>query len=200
VNSLIAISGTPGSGKTRLSSLVKKACSCAKIIEINDVLNSYGAFSGVDESGAKIADLAKLGRAVRREISYYRNAPCPVVLVGHLAPELPLKYDAAIIVRSKLTELEKRLMKRGYSKRKISENLISEALDYCGTSMHGKCKELYEVEMKEQLLAAVSMISAMCGGKHTSHMQLRKKLTPLPEYIDKMGELYDMIKAGRILQ
>ncbi|MEM3227614.1 MAG: AAA family ATPase [Candidatus Micrarchaeaceae archaeon] len=197
---IIAITGTPGVGKTRLSFLIKKKCGCAKVVEINKILLSHNAFSGVDESGAKIADMPRLNRAVAKELLRYSKRSCAIVLVGHLAPELKLKYDMAIVLRSSLKKLEARLEKRGYSRKKISENLIAEGLDYCGESISKKCAEVYEVETASQINWAVNRMLEICMGKRLRVKEGAAGNIRANTAIDKTGELYWMLKAGRIIQ
>ena len=55
------------------------------------------------------------------------------VVVSHLVPQILRKGDAEFVavLRCSPDELEKRLQRRGYSKKKIKENVLSEILDIC---------------------------------------------------------------------
>ncbi len=201
--SVIAVTGTPGSGKTFFSEMIAKCCKCAEVIEINDVLNSSRAYTGIDAFGSKIADLAKLNRAVKHEVRKAEKRNCAVVLSGHLAAELSFNYDISFVIRAPLKALEKRFKTRKYPKAKISENLIAEGLDYCGETIRPKSKKIYELETQLQKRAALQMISYMCNKKASKaeHRKVLKKIEKLlPSYINRSDELYSMLKSGKIIQ
>jgi adenylate kinase len=68
------------------------------------------------------------------------------VVEGHLACEMKLKCDFAVVCRTKPNILEKRLRKRGYTERKLNENLLCELLDYCTVRSLSNYKKVYEIE------------------------------------------------------
>ncbi len=55
------------------------------------------------------------------------------VVTGHLVSQILRKREAEFVavVRCSPDELEKRLRKRGYSSKKVKENVLSEILDVC---------------------------------------------------------------------
>ena len=190
MNGIIAITGTPAAGKSMLADLLRKRCKNADVIEINDVVKRQKAYSRRDGSGSLIVDMRKLNRAVRRIVSGNEREGRPTVLVGHLAPELSLRYNIAVVTRAKLVTLLGRLRKRGYNEEKIRENIEAEALDYCGEKIRGRCKEIYEVESSKDKKEVLDYLISLCGG-------IRQK-RPKENNIDKLGEFYKLVKKGAL--
>lgn len=188
MNSVIAITGTPGTGKSRLARIIKKRCKGAVLIEINDIVKSRRLFSGKDRFGSMIVDMKKLNAAIKDRLRSERGRM--VLLVGHLAPELSIRYDIAIVTRTRLSVLLTRFKKRRYPEDKIKENIISEALDYCGETIRGKCSEFYEVESAGELKRVSDYLVGLCNGKNS------KK--PATVEVDSLGELYGLVKNGTI--
>jgi len=123
---IIAVSGTPGTGKTRLAkSFVKKG------FVYVDLKNIKGISSGYDKKRkCRIIDTTMMVKKVIVLIK--KNPEKSFVFDSHLSHYIPKKYvDLCIITKCSLKTLQKRLVKRGYSKKKIQENLQSEIFDVC---------------------------------------------------------------------
>lgn len=181
---LVAITGTPATGKSTLAKRIAKSTGC-RMIEINDVVERKKLFSSKDKYGSKIVRLPELETEVKREI---RSQKGMVLLVGHLAPELRFSYDIAVVTRAPLKELVKRMKKRGYPIGKMKENLMSEALDYCGSVIKGMSKETYEVSTKSESELVIKYL------KHVSEGKKSKK--PAHNYVERVRELEGLIKEG----
>ena len=122
----IAVSGTPGTGKTRLAkSFVKK-----RFVYV-DLKNIKGISSGYDKKRkCRIIDTTIMVKKIIELIK--KNPEKSFVFDSHLSHYIPKKYvDLCIITKCSLKTLQKRLVKRGYSKKKIQENLQSEIFDIC---------------------------------------------------------------------
>lgn len=125
----ILITGAPGTGKTTLvQGICKKAG--ASSIDINELAELLGLYSHTDPSdNAKVVRLSKLKEEV---IAALKSEKGKLVLVdGHLGCEMRLPVQKAIVLRCDPRELKVRLSQRNYPKGKISQNALSEALDYC---------------------------------------------------------------------
>ncbi len=180
---LIAVTGTPGVGKTTFSKKLASKLEDTDLIEINNLVDKHELYSGKDEFGTKIVNLGKLNSILSGELKKRRKH---VVLVGHLAPELRLKYDIAVVLRCNLEKLSKRLEKRHYQREKLSENIISESLDYCGLKIARKSKETYEIETDSAHKEVMAYIIAVSQGK--------KAKMPEEKRINKMKDLLVMVK------
>lgn len=181
---VVAITGSPATGKSRFARMVLRRNKGAHLIEINDIVKKKSLFSSRDKEGAMIVRLNPLRKEMAREVAKRGGL---ILVVGHLAPEIDLHYDMAIVLRGRLKVLAERLKKRGYSTDKIRENLISEALDYCGVKMAGICAETYEVGTEKELVMAGKAIRDTVMGKPT---RIRKR------EINGMKELLSLINSG----
>lgn len=183
---VIAVTGTPASGKTTFAKELAGSIPGAKIIEINDVVDQYKLFSSIDKLGSKIVKLKELEANMTELMK--KNKDHTVIIVGHLVPELKLNQDITVVLRIGLRDLIKRLEARGYQKEKIKENIVSESIDYCGVKSREVCRETYEVETKTQKDEITDYILAKIEGK--------EKKPPETEEISKFNDLLDLITDG----
>ena len=158
---LIGITGSPASGKSAFAKMLKSKAKGIKILEINDVAKRYKAYSGKDKDGTIIANMKRLNSAIRHELKV--NSRDNVAIVGHMVQELSISPDICITVRAKPLILYKRQKARGYSLKKIKENIISEALDYCGEGASRLCKNSFEVETLREKRSMAKYIAASIG-------------------------------------
>ena len=116
----IAISGTPGTGKTSLANLLG-----FEVRHLNELAQEYELYSGCDIKRDTVeVDLEKLKKVVQNIKTEEEDI---LIVEGHMAHLMPV--DRIIILRTDPQILERRLEKRGYSGEKIEENLEAEALD-----------------------------------------------------------------------
>lgn len=118
---IIAVSGTPGVGKTTVSKLLAQKLGY-EYINIKELAEERGIGKRVREELE--VDMEKLAEIVKREFSG-RN----VILDSHLSHLLPA--DLVIVLRLNPEVLLKRLTERGYGKEKVGENLEAELVDVC---------------------------------------------------------------------
>ncbi|MCX8196857.1 MAG: AAA family ATPase [Candidatus Micrarchaeota archaeon] len=126
----ILITGVPGSGKTTLASALCKKMGAA-LLDINKVALALGLVSHTDKADdAKVVRLGplqtELSQAIKAEVRKQN-----IIVEGHLGCEMKLPVSKAIVLRCHPSQLKKRLALRNYSDWKISQNALSEALDYC---------------------------------------------------------------------
>ncbi len=183
---LIAVTGTPGSGKSTFARRLGKSLGDSLIIEINELVKRYRLYSKKDRFGTMIVDLGRLNRNVAGLLR--KKKTCTVILVGHLAPELRLRYRIAVVTRCRLGELVKRLEKRKYPREMMVENIASEAIDYCGTRISGKCSELYEAGTDADKRKLIKYIVSVSKGSRAKRPKL--------EIIDELHGLTSLIKSG----
>ena len=123
---LIIITGTPGTGKTTLALWLSKKLKIPRL----DLHDHYKEIStGYDRSGKCYdIDMKKFEKLV---VSKLKKSA--LVIDSHIAHLLPKKMiDLCIVTTcSDLKKLEKRLVERKYSKRKVRENLDSEIFQIC---------------------------------------------------------------------
>ncbi len=111
----IAITGTPGVGKTTFSKSGEW-----NAISVQQLATQFECMDNVDSDGVIPIDIEKLSQAV-----IWPDGDL-LLIDGHLSHLLPV--DAAIIIRCEPNILEKRLEARGYSAEKINENVECELI------------------------------------------------------------------------
>ena len=100
-----------------------------RYIDVNLVIDEHNLSSGFDrERDTKIIDVKRLNKVLVEIIAKEKD----VVIDSHLSHYLPKKYvDKCYVTKCNLKELRKRLEKRGYSEKKVRENLDAEIFDVC---------------------------------------------------------------------
>jgi adenylate kinase len=112
----IAVTGTPGVGKTTVARLLAEKLD-AEYFDLTGAVRE-GASSGYDEErGVPVADMDVLRETV----------PDDAVIDGHISHLL--EPDAVVVLRCRPDVLRSRLEERGWSDEKIRENVESETLD-----------------------------------------------------------------------
>lgn len=139
---LIALTGTPGTGKTSISNILLE--NGFEIIDINKVAAGEGFFIGNDEKrNSKIVDVDKLNRYINENY----GVKGIILIEGHLS-HLLKSVDKVIVLRCHPNELRKRLSQKGWKKEKIKENIEAEILDIilCETMDSHHEKNVIEID------------------------------------------------------
>ncbi len=126
---IIIISGTPGTGKTKLAKLISKKTNF-KHIELNKKIKQNKIYDSYDKKRkCYVVDIKKLNKFL---INFINNSKENLILDSHLSHFLPRKYvGLCIITKCDLKLLRKRLITRKYNSLKIKENLESEIFNVC---------------------------------------------------------------------
>lgn len=160
---VVAISGTPGTGKSVFAHALAKKLG-AGVIDLNALIRKKKIYRK-DVDGTLIANLREMRAEFARLV---KDLQGPIVVEGLLAYLLQPKYLTHVVVLcAKPSVLEKRLRKRGYSANKIRDNVESEALSIVlweAVQAHGVGK-VYEIDMTKlrARAAAKRFLDAMAG-------------------------------------
>lgn len=113
----IALTGTPGTGKTSVArELEKKGF---EVIDLTGFVKENSLGTPGDEFEVDVPEMV--------EALEEREFEADTVIEGHLAHHYPAEF--CVVLRCQPDELSERLESRGYSEEKIDENVESEALD-----------------------------------------------------------------------
>lgn len=143
---MIALSGTPGTGKSVIADALEKKG--IFVIRATNTVGSYRLGPDPDRDTDIIDD----------EKWVQEFLPIDGVVEGHLSHLLPA--DRIIILRCRPDILRERLLKRGYSKDKVAENVEAELLDIIlaeAAEIHG-LEKIYEIDTTEKEIIFVTGI------------------------------------------
>ncbi len=118
----ILVTGTPGCGKTTFCQLLSAACSLKQLV-VGDLVKEKGLHEGWDaEWEAYTLDEDKLLDEMEDML-----ADGGTVVEYHSCDFFPERwFDLVVVLRTENSILYDRLQKRGYSQKKIEENLQAE--------------------------------------------------------------------------
>jgi adenylate kinase len=151
----VAVTGTPGTGKTTATDRLDTDLD---VIHLNEVIREADLTTGVDaDRDTLIADMDA--------VADWLDGRDDVVVESHLAHELDV--DRVVVLRCHPTEIERRLRDRGESAASAAENAESEALDVIlseAVARHG-IDSVYEIETTDRSPADVAAaIDAVIAG------------------------------------
>ena len=134
---IIAITGTPGTGKTEVAKLLAKELKM-KLVDLNKLAEEKNFYEGYDkERKCKIVNINKLSNDIKK---MKEN----IILEGHFSHDMPC--DLVIVLRCAISELRKRMEKRCWSKQKIEENIEAEIMGICKEEAAENDKDVLEVD------------------------------------------------------
>ena len=158
---LVAITGTPGVGKSTVSGILRKDYNVIDIRSYAEKHNLLGEFDA--DAGSYDVDVEKLNDSVMSE-----NFDGLVFLDGHLSHFVDV--DLIIVLRCDPDVLAERLTARGYDKKKVGENVLSEVLDIILTESVNSEIPTYEIDCTHLSPEEVaSEILKIVGGDADGH-------------------------------
>lgn len=132
----IALTGTPGTGKSKVADLLEKKG--YEILRIENIADKF--VIGYDEKRqSKIIDEERLDEYIKKI-----KEKDILIIEGHLSHLLSV--DAVILLRCHPEELKIRLMKKNWDEKKIKENLEAEALDIILERALERHEKIWEID------------------------------------------------------
>lgn len=163
---IIALTGTPGTGKTTVCGIIREHSQYRKqysIIDLNKLILGEKLYTGKDEKRDTYeADMDKLEERMKQITSQIPRG-MDVIMEGHLSHLLPA--DVIIVLRAHPVALRKRLGKRkDYSFSKVKENADAEALDVILVESAERNKNVFEINTTDvNSLAVVKSVISIIG-------------------------------------
>ncbi len=180
----IAVSGTPGTGKTTLSKKLSEALSY-ELLDLNEFIEKENIFE-LDTDGTKLVETEDLQESFQEIIESCDDGLVIDGLLSHfLSPE---QITHVIVLRTRPKVLKKRLSERNFSKQKVEENIEAEALGVIvseAIEKHGT-NNVYEIDTTDKKPdETIKILKKAFEGK--------KALKPgsidwLDDYFEKKGE------------
>lgn len=132
----VAVTGTPGTGKTTAADAVETDLD---VVHLNDIIKSEGlTTSRDDERDTLVVDMDALAE--------WLDGRDDILFESHLAHQFDA--DRVVVLRCRPDKLEARLTERGEPDSSVAENAESEALDLIlseSVNRHGE-DAVYEIE------------------------------------------------------
>jgi adenylate kinase len=129
---LLLVTGVPGTGKTTISTLLAAELG-AEHIELTRLVREGGLSQGWDQARATaIADMRALRNAISNILD---NTTSPLIIDGHFSPDVAPRDETTLVIvlRCAPWVIREKLLARGYSIRKVRENVEAELLGTCLT-------------------------------------------------------------------
>jgi len=127
---VIVVTGTPGVGKTVVSSLLASRLN-AFHIELGELVKREKLWSDMDKTRETlIADMPKLSKLVQEIIE---RSELDIILDGHYSVDVVPAENIHIVfvLRREPDKLRRSMRKYGFKEKKLKENLAAEVLDVC---------------------------------------------------------------------
>ena len=151
---LVAITGTPGTGKTSVSNEIRK--NGFKVLDLNNIACEKNFVIEKDHiRNSNIVDIDKLNKYIKKNYSLKEI----VFIEGHLS-HLLKSVDKVVVLRCKPEKLKKNLLSKGWNKNKIKENVEAEILDIilCETVEIHLNENIFEINTSNISVIEISQI------------------------------------------
>ncbi len=192
---IIAISGTPGTGKTSVAHKLAKKVGAEIVIDLSKLAIEKGFYIDYDrERNTYIVDEDSI-RSHIYEIC--RDEDKIIVVHGHFSEIVPEELlEKLFILRLDPVKLIERLAKRCWSKEKILENIESEILGICTYNAINEIKNkniICEIDISDLDIDSIvnKMINLLKSKNHNCTKQI--------DWIGKLDEL-DMHYLNKLIE
>ena len=127
---VILVTGTPGVGKTAVSSLLASKLDAVHV-NLAELVERENLISGVDKARETL--IADTGMVSKRIQEIIRESERDVIIDGHYAVDVvsAKNIHVVFVLRRDPHELKGFMEDRGFKERKLWENLAAEILDVC---------------------------------------------------------------------
>ncbi len=137
---IIAITGTPGTGKTDVAKALAKLLGWWSV-SLNDLAEEEDLYKGYDrERMCKIVDLERM----RKEVNILAVSHKNMIIEAHYAHEMP--SDVVVVLRTEPKVLRERMIGKGFHTEKIAENMEAEMTDVIKEEAAALQKNVYETD------------------------------------------------------
>jgi len=149
---IVALTGTPGTGKTSVSKILKKKG--YDIVDFNKIASDENFLISKDKKrDSNIVDIKKFDDYIKKRYT----GEDTVIIEGHLS-HLLKNIDKVIVLRCHPKKLRNNLINKAWKEGKIRENLEAEILDIIlceAVDVHSK-KNVFEIDITDKAINEVS--------------------------------------------
>ncbi|KYK25571.1 hypothetical protein AYK25_05135 [Thermoplasmatales archaeon SM1-50] len=142
----VALTGTPGTGKTAVTTGLKKQG--YTIVSLHRLAQKNNCVAGIDKTrNSQLIDIHKLNIIIKKNFA----TDTLVFFEGHIAHLLSC-MEKVIVLRCHPKELKKRLLKKRWRMKKIMENIEAEIIDIilCEAVQRHSSKNIFEIDTTEK--------------------------------------------------
>lgn len=147
----VALSGTPGTGKTTVATALAKHG--FTIVRLHKLAQENTCIIGIDKDrSTEIIDIKKLNFFIKK--NFIKDVL--IFFEGHFG-HLLKTMDKVIILRCHPQELNRRLLKKKWRKKKINENVEAETIDIilCEAVEHHPSMNIFEIDTTKKTIETV---------------------------------------------
>jgi len=153
----VALTGTPGTGKSAVAADLEHHG--YRVVRLFDLAKQEGYVDGIDtKRNTQLVDTSKLNRYIKRTFV----SDDLVFFEGHIGHHLKV-MEKIVILRCHPKVLKRRLESKGWSAKKIQENIEAEALDVilCEAVEWHSQENIFEIDTTKKTVddVAVSIIA-----------------------------------------
>ncbi|MDY6766016.1 MAG: adenylate kinase family protein [Candidatus Nanohaloarchaea archaeon] len=178
---ILAVTGTPGTGKTAVSRAVAEELDY-RYVDVNEVVGQADVTTEEDlQRGATAVAVDSLIDVLQSDLDD------DTVLDGHLSHHYPA--DLTVVLRCQPAELRERLQGKGWNEEKVQENVAAERVDVIlqeAVAARDRVAEIDTTERDPDHVAAV-IADAVASGTVPDRLQPGTVSWPVTEHSDENG-------------